>query len=196
MKTARLTGYTHSLVNLTHNNFWHHPRRPRSGQSGREKRRYKSFQVQAEKPLGTDSHRTISKRSSECWLLIGHKKWFVLLCPIGEQHLLSSFRDSYTTAIDSITACLAHAPKKCTKSGIFQFDKNASSETQARIVGERESLNGRKNMARRKVENGEKNPWGQCLTRPVPNGRRRSAFWLGRKTQKFSGTWICCKSWC
>ena len=41
--------------------------------------------------LGTDSHRTISKRSSECWLLIGHKKCFVLLCPIGEQHLLSSF---------------------------------------------------------------------------------------------------------
>ena len=47
-----------------------------------------------------------------------------------------------------------------------------------------ESLNGRKNMARRKVKNGEKSPWGQCLTRPVPNGRCRSAFWLGRKTQK------------
>ena len=45
-----------------------------------------------------------------------------------------------------------------------------------------------KNMARRKVKNGKKSPWGQCLTRPVPNGRRRSAFWLGRKTQKFSGT--------
>ena len=37
--------------------------------------------------LGTDSHRTISKRSSECWLLIGHNKCFVLFCPIGEQHL-------------------------------------------------------------------------------------------------------------
>ena len=43
-------------------------------------------------------------------------------------------------------------------------------------------------MARRKVKNGEKSSWGQCLTRPVPNGCRRSAFWLGRKTQKFSGT--------
>ena len=70
-----------------------HHRRPRGGQSGREKRRDESFQAQAEKPLGTDSHRTISKRSSECWLLIGHKKCFVLLCPIGEQHLLSSFRE-------------------------------------------------------------------------------------------------------
>ena len=32
---------------------------------------------------------------------------------------------SYTTAIVSITACLAHAPKKCTQSGNFQFDINA-----------------------------------------------------------------------
>ena len=73
-----------------------HPRRPRGGQWGREKRRDKSFQVQAEKPLGTDSHRTISKRSrssSECCFLIRHKKCFVLLCPIGVQHLPSSFRE-------------------------------------------------------------------------------------------------------
>ena len=26
-------------------------------------------------------------------------------------------------------------------------------------------------MARRKEKNGEKSPWGQCLTRPVPNSR-------------------------
>ena len=52
----------------------------------------------------------------------------------------------------------------------------------------RESLNGRENMARRKIKNGEKSPWGQCLTRQVPNGRRCSAFLLGRKTQTFSGT--------
>ena len=63
------------------------------GQSGREKRHDESFQAQAEKPLGTNSHQTISKRSSKCWLLIGHKKCFVLLCPIDEQHLLSSFRE-------------------------------------------------------------------------------------------------------
>ena len=54
----------------------------------------------------------------------------------------------------------------------------SSSETQGHIVGARESLNGRENMARRKVKNGEKSPWGQCLTRPVPNSRRRSDFWL------------------
>ena len=38
-----------------------------------------------------DSHRTISKRSRECWFLIAHKKCFVLLCPIGEQSLQSPF---------------------------------------------------------------------------------------------------------
>ena len=32
-----------------------HPRRPRGGQSGREKRRDESFQVRAKEPLGTDS---------------------------------------------------------------------------------------------------------------------------------------------
>jgi len=63
-----------------------------------------------------------------------------------------------------------------------------SSETQGQIVGARESLNGRKNMARRKVKNGEKSPWGQCLVRPVPNGRRRSGFWLVPEKHKFSGT--------
>ena len=60
------------------------------------------------------------------------------------------------------------------------YIKKYTSYTQGQIVGARESLTGRKNMARRKVKNGEKSPWGQCLTRPVPNGRRRSAFWLGR----------------
>ena len=39
-----------------------HPRRPRGGQSGREKRRDESFKARAEKPLGTDSHRNISKK--------------------------------------------------------------------------------------------------------------------------------------
>ena len=52
-------------------------------------------------PLGTDSHRTISKNWSGCRLLIGHKKCFVLLGPIGEQFLCQwvLFVSSYTTAI-------------------------------------------------------------------------------------------------
>ena len=103
-----------------------HPRRPRGGQSGREKRRDKSFQAQAEKPLGTDSHRTISKRSSDCWLLIGHKNALYYCAQSANSISWVLFVSSYTTAIDSITACLAHAPKKCTQSGIFQLDINAT----------------------------------------------------------------------
>ena len=73
---------------------WHnHPRSPRGSQSGWEKGRDESFQVRAKEPLGADSHRTISKNSSGFRLLIGHKKCFVLLCPIGEQFLLRSFSE-------------------------------------------------------------------------------------------------------
>ena len=35
---------------------------------------------------------------------------------------------SYTTAIVSITACLAHAPKNCTQSRNFQFDIKSPSD--------------------------------------------------------------------
>ena len=50
------------------------PRRPRGMQSvGRVKRHDESFQAWTEEPLGTDSHRTISQRSRECWFLIGTK---------------------------------------------------------------------------------------------------------------------------
>ena len=38
-----------------------------------------------------------------------------------------------------------------------------SSETQGQIVGAKESLNGRKNKARRKVKNGEKSSSGRSL---------------------------------
>ena len=85
--------------------FWirlAHPRRPSGSQSGQEKRHDESFQAQAEELLGTDSHRTTSKRSSECWLLIGHKK---MLCIIVPNRRTVSFEfffvSSYTAAIIS-----------------------------------------------------------------------------------------------
>ena len=108
---------------------------------------------------------------------------------------------------------LPWTPSQSLHKKVHQLHRQSSSETQGQMVVARESLTGRKNiacenvrfsslfaagdvlfsqarknMARRQVKNGEKSPWGQRLTRPVPNGRRRSAFWLGRKTQKFSGT--------
>ena len=85
-----------------------HPRRPRGSQSGREKRRDESFQVRAKESLGTDSHRTISKNWSGCRLLIEHKKFFVLLCPICEHICWVLFVRSYTTAIVSRLVWLMH----------------------------------------------------------------------------------------
>ena len=61
----------------------------RVGGKGRDE----SFQVRAKEPLGTDSHWTISKNSSRCRLLTRHNKCFVLLCSIGEQFFVSSFRE-------------------------------------------------------------------------------------------------------
>ena len=49
------------------------------------------FSSTGERAPSTDSHPATSKNSSGCRLLIGHKKCFVLLCPIGKQFLLSSF---------------------------------------------------------------------------------------------------------
>ena len=97
-----------------------HLRRPSCSQSGREKRRDESFQVRAKEPLGTDSRRTISKNSSGCQPLIGHKKCFVLLCPIDDQFLLSSFREFVHDA--SCLATLARfVHQACACKGNFYF---------------------------------------------------------------------------
>ena len=55
--------------------------------------------VLKQKPLGTDPHLTISKRSSECWLLIGHN-----YCPPPNRRTASpecAWVCSYSTAIVS-----------------------------------------------------------------------------------------------
>ena len=98
-----------------------HPRRPRGSQSVREKRRDESFQVRAEEPLGTDSHRTIAKNSSGCRLLIGHKKCFVLLCPIGEQFLLSSFREFVHHHRYCLATLARFVHQACANKGNFYF---------------------------------------------------------------------------
>ena len=70
-------------------------------------------------PLGTNSHRTISKNSSGCRLLIRHKKCFVLLCPIGEQFLLSSFREFVHDGYLATLARFVH--QACACKGSFYF---------------------------------------------------------------------------
>ena len=97
-----------------------HPRRPGGSQSGREKRREESFQVRTKELLGTDSHRTFSKNSSGCQLPIGHKKCFVLLCPMGEQFLLSSFRELVREGY-CLTTLAQFVHQACACKGNFYF---------------------------------------------------------------------------
>ena len=105
---------SHTNTVISHAFAYSHPRRHRGSQSGWERRRDESFQVRAKEPLGTDSHRTISKNSSRCRLLIGHKKCFVLLCPIGEQlSLLSFFSWVRTRRLLSRQTCLVRSPRLC-----------------------------------------------------------------------------------
>ena len=78
-----------------------HPRRPRGSQSGQVKRRDERFQTWTEEPLGTDSHRTISKRSRECWFLIGHKNALYYCAQLANSISWVLFVSSYTTAIIS-----------------------------------------------------------------------------------------------
>ena len=80
------------------------------------------------------------------------------------------------TYMQSLTLKAARVTKVKSVKTVNEIYSGTFSETQGQIVGARESLNGRKNMARRKVKNGGKSLWGQCLTRPVPNDRRRSGF--------------------
>ena len=111
------------------------------------------------------------------------------------------FMDSQHTDKKSLIQCLnfneSHFPGSCKTlspvkmSCIFpnpvlyfgQILINSGSPKYPSILGDPGADSGGKgkskraeNMARRKVKNGEKSPWGQCLTRPVPNGRCHSDF--------------------
>ena len=85
------------------------------------KRQEESFLVRAREPLGTDSHRPISKNSSRCCLLIGHKKCFVLLCPVGEQFLLSNFREFIHDGYNCLATLARFVHQACACKGNFYF---------------------------------------------------------------------------
>ena len=87
----------------------------------RTKWRDESFQERAEEPLGTKSHRTISKRLREYRLLIGQKKSLVLFCPIGEQQLSNHFRVFlHGDCCPAILVLFVHQGYAC--EGNFHFD--------------------------------------------------------------------------
>ena len=93
--------------------FQLHPRRPRGSQSGREKRRDESFQVRAKEPLGSDSHRTISKNSSGCRLLIGHKKILCIILPNRRTVSPEFFSWVRTRRLLSCNTCPVRSPSLC-----------------------------------------------------------------------------------
>ena len=88
----------------------YHPRRPRRSQSGREKGRDEIFQVRAKEPLGTESHRAISKNLSGYRLLTGHKNAWYYCAQSANTFSWILFVSSYTTAI-----VLPHLPCSFTK---------------------------------------------------------------------------------
>ena len=84
--------------------------------------REKRYQARAEKPLGNDFHQTISKQSSACWILIKHKKGFVVLCPIGEQQLLFHFFSCVSKRrLLSCHTCPVFSPRLCVQEKLSYF---------------------------------------------------------------------------
>ena len=89
-----------------------HPRRPRGSQSGRHNGRDESFHVRVKEPLGTDSHRTISKNSSGCWLLIG-EKMFCIIVPNRRTVSPEFFSWVRTRRLLSCHTCPVRSPGLC-----------------------------------------------------------------------------------
>ena len=88
----------------------------------------RKFSLRAKEPLGTDSHRTISKNSSGAGSWLGTKNALYYCAQSANTSQWVVFVCSYMKAIFSITACLVYAPKKCTQSGNFRFDIKSPSD--------------------------------------------------------------------
>ena len=96
-----------------------HPRRPRGSQSGREKGRNEGFQIRAKEPLGTDSHRAISKVGTKNALYYVSVKSKLQHAPPGQPpgHL------TFLKIIVQIPPTRAKMPFKCPTLGSIQVFK-------------------------------------------------------------------------
>ena len=124
---ARLEGWAHN-TGSTGGSPWTHPRRPRGSQSGREKRRDESFHYGRKSPWVPTLTGPFPKIQADAGSWLGTKNALYYCAQSANSFSWVLFVSSYTTAIVSITACLAHAPKKCTQSGNFQFDIKSPSD--------------------------------------------------------------------
>ena len=106
----------------------YHPRRLRGSQSGRRKGRTKVFKYGQESPWVPTLTELFPKFQADACSWLGTKNALYYCAQSANSFSWVIFVSSYTTAIVSITDCLAHAPKKCTQSGNFQFDIKSPSD--------------------------------------------------------------------
>ena len=103
-----------------------HSRRPSGGgggHSGREKKRDEKLRRKSPWVPTLSGSFPNGQANASSWL--GTKNALHYCAQSANSISWVLFVSSYTTAIDSITACLAHASKKCTQSGNFQFHINS-----------------------------------------------------------------------
>ena len=111
-----------------------HPRRPRGSQSGREKRRDESFYYGRKSRWVPTLSGPFPKLQAVASSWLGTKNALYYCAQSANTSQWVLFVCSYMTAIVSITVCLAHAPKKCTQSGNFQFDIKSTSDPTRLLV--------------------------------------------------------------
>ena len=115
--------YAHSTQNRWRLPFAH-PRRPRGSRAGR-KGATKVFKHRRKSPWVPTLTRPFPNGQANAGSWLGTKNALYYCAQSANSISWVLFVSLYTTAINSITACLAHAPKKCTQSGNFQFDINS-----------------------------------------------------------------------
>ena len=114
-----------------------------------------------------------NNNNKKAWIKLSE----VILSILGSRDCWEKFISSSLPArlMEEFPASKVHL-QPATQLSVKFLSRRHPRRPRGQIVGA--SLNRRKNIARRKVKYGKKSPWGQCLTRIVPNGRRLSGFWL------------------
>ena len=102
-----------------------HPRRPRGSQSGGRKGATKVFKHRRKSPWVPTLTGPFPSSQANVGSWLGTKNALYYCAQSANSISWVLFVSSYTPAIDSITACLAHVPKKCTQSGNLKFDINS-----------------------------------------------------------------------
>ena len=101
-----------------------HPRRTSGNQSGREKGRDEVFKYGRKSPWVSTLTELFPKIQADAGSWLGTKNALYYCAQSANSFTWVLFVSSYTTAIVSITACLAHAPKKFRQSGTFSLIYN------------------------------------------------------------------------